>query len=496
MSDNPFPFLNSNSAEVALVEGDDKHTYSEVNDRIKLFSSGILGKRDDLNEERIAFFLPASLDYVTAMHGVWRAGGIAVPLNVASAVSELDHYLTCANVTRLIAGTEYHDSLKELCKSLEIELLSVGDLLAEEPRELPLIDPERRAMMLFTSGTTNKPKGVVSTHKTIYAQIKTLINAWEWSEKDVIPLFLPLHHIHGIINILSCGLWAGATVHLFSKFDIPKISNQITLGTYNVFMAVPTIYVKLIQYFETIGEDEVQKICAGFNAMRLNISGSAACPVKLFEQWKALTGQVLLERYGMTEIGMGISNPYNGERRAGAVGQPLPGVECRLFDESDNPIEEESKSGEIRIKGDNVFLEYWGNEEATQSSFRDGWFCTGDVAVIEDGYFRIMGRSSVDIIKSGGYKLSALEIEGVLLTHESVEEVAVIGVEDDTWGEAVTAFVVVKDGTELSYNSLKIWCSDRMSSYKIPKKLVVVETLPRNAMGKVTKPKLSQLIPS
>ena len=496
MSDNPFPFLNSNSAEVALVEGDDKHTYSEVNDRIKLFSSGILGKRDDLNEERIAFFLPASLDYVTAMHGVWRAGGIAVPLNVASAVSELDHYLTCANVTRLIAGTEYHDSLKELCKSLEIELLSVGDLLAEEPRELPLIDPERRAMMLFTSGTTNKPKGVVSTHKTIYAQIKTLINAWEWSEKDVIPLFLPLHHIHGIINILSCGLWAGATVHLFSKFDIPKISNQITLGTYNVFMAVPTIYVKLIQYFETIGEDEVQKICAGFNAMRLNISGSAACPVKLFEQWKALTGQVLLERYGMTEIGMGISNPYNGERRAGAVGQPLPGVECRLFDESDNPIEEESKSGEIRIKGDNVFLEYWGNEEATQSSFRDGWFCTGDVAVIEDGYFRIMGRSSVDIIKSGGYKLSALEIEGVLLTHESVEEVAVIGVEDDTWGEAVTAFVVVKDGTELSYNSLKIWCGDRMSSYKIPKKLVVVETLPRNAMGKVTKPKLSQLIPN
>ena len=496
MSDNPFPFLNSNSAEVALVEGDDKHTYSEVNDRIKLFSSGILGKKEDLNEERIAFFLPASLDYVTAMHGVWRAGGIAVPLNVASAVSELDHYLTCANVTRLIAGTEYHDSLKELCKSLEIKLLSVGDLLAVEPRELPLIDPERRAMMLFTSGTTNKPKGVVSTHKTIYAQIKTLINAWEWSEKDVIPLFLPLHHIHGIINILSCGLWAGATVHLFSKFDIPKISNQITLGTYNVFMAVPTIYVKLIQYFETIGEDEVQKICAGFNAMRLNISGSAACPVKLFEQWKALTGQVLLERYGMTEIGMGISNPYNGERRAGAVGQPLPGVECRLFDESDNPIEEESKSGEIRIKGDNVFLEYWGNEEATQSSFRDGWFCTGDVAVIEDGYFRIMGRSSVDIIKSGGYKLSALEIEGVLLTHESVEEVAVIGVEDDTWGEAVTAFVVVKDGAELSYNSLKIWCGDRMSSYKIPKKLVVVDTLPRNAMGKVTKPKLSQLIPN
>ena len=259
MSDTLFPFFNSNSDKVALVEGENKHTYSEVNDRINLFSSGILGAKEDLNEERIAFFLPASLDYVTTMHGVWRAGGIAVPLNVASAVSELDHYLTCANVTRLIAGTQYHDSLKELCNSLQIELLSVSDVMAEEPRALPLINPERRAMMLFTSGTTNKPKGVVSTHKTICAQITTLITAWEWSEKDVIPLFLPLHHIHGIINILSCGLWAGATVHLFSKFDIPKISKQITHGTYNVFMAVPTIYVKLIQYFETIEKDEVEK---------------------------------------------------------------------------------------------------------------------------------------------------------------------------------------------------------------------------------------------
>ena len=494
MSDTLFPFFNSNSEKVALVEGENKHTYSEVNDRINLFSSGILGDKEDLNEERIAFFLPASLDYVTAMHGVWRAGGIAVPLNVASAVSELDHYLTCAKVTRLIAGTEYHESLKELCKSLEIELLSVSDVIAKEPRALPLINPERRAMMLFTSGTTNKPKGVVSTHKTICAQITTLITAWEWSESDVIPLFLPLHHIHGIINILSCGLWAGATVHLFSRFDIPEISKQITHGTYNVFMAVPTIYVKLIQYFETIEKDAVEKICAGFSAMRLNISGSAACPVKLFEQWKELTGQILLERYGMTEIGMGISNPYNGERRAGAVGQPLPGVQCQLFDENDNVVERESEPGEIRIKGDNVFLEYWENEEATKSSFKDGWFCTGDVAVVEQGYYRIMGRSSVDIIKSGGYKLSALEIEGVLLTHDSISEVAVIGIEDDIWGEAVTAFVALKEGTALEFDSLKSWCEGRMSSYKIPKHLKLVDALPRNAMGKVTKPSLKELL--
>jgi malonyl-CoA/methylmalonyl-CoA synthetase len=494
MAESPFPYLHNDSERVALVEADNTYTYSEVNSRVNRFATGLLGNKDDLQEERIAFFMPASLDYVTTMHGVWRAGGIAVPLNVASAVSELDHYLSCASVTRMVANAEYQESLRDLCASLNIELMSAEEVLADAAGPLPKLTPERRAMMLFTSGTTNKPKGVVSTHKTIHAQITTLIDAWEWSENDVIPLFLPLHHIHGIINILSCGLWAGATVHLFAKFDIPKISHQIVAGTYNVFMAVPTIYVKLIQYFDSIDPAEVQKICDGFKDMRLNISGSAACPVKLFNQWKGLTGQVLLERYGMTEIGMGISNPYNGERRAGAVGQALPGVDCELFDENDSLITEEAVAGEIRIKGDNVFLEYWDNPTATKESFKDSWFCTGDVAVLEDGYYRIMGRSSVDIIKSGGYKLSALEIEGVLLTHDDIEEVAVIGVEDDTWGEAVTAFVAVKAGASLEYEALKEWCDGRMSSYKIPKSLILIEALPRNAMGKVTKPVLKEML--
>lgn len=494
MAVNSFPQLRNDNDKIALVEGDQRYSYGTVNERIDLFASGLLAGKPDLDEERIAFFIPASLDYVTALHGVWRAGGIAVPLNVASAVAELDHYLSCASVTRMIANPEYHEALGELCASLKIELLSVDQVLAESVGALPEIDETRRAMMLFTSGTTNKPKGVVSTHKTIRAQITTLIDAWEWSSEDVIPLFLPLHHIHGIINILSCGLWAGATVHLYAKFDIPKITEEVTSGTYNVFMAVPTIYVKLIQYFDSIDPATVRKICDGFAEMRLNISGSAACPVKLFKQWQELTGQVLLERYGMTEIGMGISNPYNGERRAGAVGQALPGVEVQLFDEYDSPITEEALAGEIRIKGDNVFLEYWDNPKATAESFKDGWFCTGDVAVLEDGFYRIMGRSSVDIIKSGGYKLSALEIEGVLLTHNDIAEVAVIGVPDDTWGEAVTAFIGLKAGASLEYADLKTWCEGRMSSYKIPKYLKIVDALPRNAMGKVTKPALKELV--
>jgi len=494
MSEELFPHLNGENKKTALVEGTQEYSYAEVDNRINLFATGLLGEKSDLKEERVAFFLPASLDYVTVMHGVWRAGGIAVPLNVASAVAELDHYLTCASVTRLIARSDQHEALGDLCSTLGIELSTVEDLLAESIGELPQIDADRRAMMLFTSGTTNKPKGVVSTHKTIRAQITTLIEAWAWTSDDVIPLFLPLHHIHGIINILSCGLWAGATVYLYAKFDIPKICEQITAGTFNVFMAVPTIYVKLLQYFDTIDPAEAKSICESFGSMRLNISGSAACPVKLFNQWQELTGQVLLERYGMTEIGMGISNPYDGERRAGYVGQPLPGVEAQLFDEQDQPVSKEGTPGEIRIKGDNMFLEYWDNETATRESFKDGWFCTGDVAVVEDGYYRIMGRSSVDIIKSGGYKLSALEIEGVLLTHDAVAEVAVIGVEDDTWGEKVVAVMALKDGEELTYDALKQWCDGKMSAYKIPKEIKIIEALPRNAMGKVTKPSLHSML--
>ena len=493
MTNQAFPHLRNETNKIALVDGEYRYTYAELNQRIQRFASGLLVNLDDLQEERVAFFLPASLDYVTTMHGVWQAGGIAVPLNVASAVAELNHYLSSASVTRLITSAEYRDSLQALCKGLDIELLLADEVLVGEARPLPEIELSRRALMLFTSGTTSKPKGVVSTHKTVQAQITTLVQAWEWTEEDVIPLFLPLHHIHGIINILSCGLWAGATVHLYTKFDVPRITDEIIAGTFNVFMAVPTIYVKLIQYFDSIEQDRVRKICDGFASMRLMISGSAACPVKLFDQWQELTGQVLLERYGMTEIGMGISNPYRGERRAGYVGQPLPGVDVQLFDEDDSPVLEEGLSGEIRVRGDNVFLEYWNNPKATEESFKDGWFCTGDVGVVEDGYYRIMGRSSVDIIKSGGYKLSALEIEGVLLTHESVSEVAVIGIEDDTWGESVMAIIALKEGTSLEYDQLKKWCTGKMSSYKIPKALRIVDALPRNAMGKVTKPDLRSL---
>jgi len=231
----------------------------------------------------------------------------------------------------------------------------------------------------------------------------------------------------------------------------------------------------------------------GFSEMRLMISGSAALPASVHDKWFKLTGQKLLERYGMTEIGMGLSNPYEGERRPGAVGQPLPGVEIRLKSEAGDIVEGEDEAGEIQVRGPGVFLEYWNRPKITAESFDDDWFRTGDVAVRESSYYRIMGRQSVDIIKSGGYKLSALEIEAACLSHPSICEAAVVGIPDDTWGQVVGLAAVLGDGEELSLVSLRDWCQDRISNYRIPSRLVVVEKLPRNAMGKVTKPAVCDL---
>ena len=488
------PLNTTHPGNIALVDGAQTRTYADLDKQIDRFAGGLLAGEADLQEERVAFLMPASFEYVTTLHGIWRAGGIAVPLNTASALPELEHCLSSTGVRRLVTVSDRLDQIKPLCDELTIELLEFSKCLDDGGSALPELTPERRALIVFTSGTTSKPKGVVTTHGTIAAQISTLIDAWEWQSSDVIPLFLPLHHVHGIINVLSCALWSGATVHLMPKLDLQRLCDQVTRGVFTVFMAVPTIYVKLIDYLVDMDAADRSAIASGFADMRLNVSGSAACPVEIFESWQRLTGQVLLERYGMTEIGMALSNPYRGERRAGCVGQPLPGVEVQLFDEQHQAITEPATAGEIRIKGGNVFLEYWNNPKATASSFHDGWFCTGDVAVVEDGYYRIMGRSSIDIIKSGGYKLSALEIEGKLLAHPAIAEVAVLGIEDRTWGEAVAAVVVLRPGAELTGEDLKAWCEGRLSSYKIPKHLVVMESLPRNAMGKVVKPKLKELL--
>jgi len=251
-------------------------------------------------------------------------------------------------------------------------------------------------------------------------------------------------------------------------------------------MAVPTIYFKLIVYWESLPKEKQEALTACMSAFRLMVCGSAALPVTVMEKWKRISGHVLLERYGMTEMAMAISNPYRGERKAGYVGIPLPGVQIKLGNEQHEEVPL-GEPGEILVKGENVFSQYWRRPEATKETFNaDGWFKTGDIAVVEDGYYRIMGRNSVDIIKSGGYKISALEIEEVLRTHDQIIDCAVVGIPDDEWGELIVAAIVTNDPL-IDTQVLNSWLREKIASYKTPRKYLILSELPRNAMGKVTK---------
>jgi malonyl-CoA/methylmalonyl-CoA synthetase len=223
------------------------------------------------------------------------------------------------------------------------------------------------------------------------------------------------------------------------------------------------------------------------------VSGSAALPVPTLERWRTITGQTLLERYGMTEIGMGLSNSFRQERRPGHVGLPLPGVEMRLADEGGATIHEERTPGEIQIKGPSVFLEYWQKPDATANAFTpEGWFRTGDIAELNDGLYRILGRDSVDIIKSGGYKISALEIEAVMLRHPSVAECAVVGIPDPEWGEVISAAIVSPE-SEPDFAAISTWLKGQIPAYRLPRKWLSLDEIPRNTLGKVTKNELKKL---
>jgi malonyl-CoA/methylmalonyl-CoA synthetase len=325
---------------------------------------------------------------------------------------------------------------------------------------------------------------VISSFENLEAQIGMLLSAWEWKDSDHTLCLLPLHHVHGIVNVVCCSLAAGATCQFLTKFSVEAVFQIFMQQQVNVFMAVPTIYFKLIAHWDTLSKAEHHTIKSTLEKFRLMISGSAALPVTVMERWKEISGHVLLERYGMTEIGMAISNPYRGDRLAGHVGLALPGVSVRLASEEDKEVL--SEPGEIQIKGKNVFVGYWQRAEETKKSFTpDGWFKTGDIALCENGYYKILGRNSTDIIKSGGYKISALEIEEVLRTHPEIQDCAVVGIDDEEWGELVVAALVAEPSVDTQ--ALNTWIRGLMAPYKTPKKYIIVDDLPRNAKGKVTK---------
>ncbi len=476
---------------VALVSNSSSYSYEVLLDTSQAVAANLLKGKTDLHEARIAFLVPPSFEYTAVQWGIWAAGGIAVPLCVLHPLPSIQYVLEDTQAEIVIVHADFHKFLMPLEKEIGVKLVALEKVIKTNQCVLPQIDMARRAMILYTSGTTSKPKGVVTTHTNIEAQITTLVNAWEWEKDDYILNILPLHHVHGIINVLSCSLWSGACCEFLPKFDAERVWAILQSGRLSLFMAVPTIYYKLIAFWENATITKQKKMSEATSKFRLMVSGSAALPVPVLEKWREITGQTLLERYGMTEIGMGLSNSYREERRPGYVGLPLPGVEIRLIDSDNRPVGA-NQPGEIQIKGPSVFAEYWQKEEATAKAFtKEGWFKTGDIAQLNNGLYKILGRDSVDIIKSGGYKISALEIEEVLRKFPGVDDCAVVGLANEEWGEVVSACIVAKEN--LDAVEISEWLKNYLPSYKIPRNYIFKSDLPRNVLGKVMKNEVKKL---
>jgi malonyl-CoA/methylmalonyl-CoA synthetase len=444
-------------------------------------AAGLLDGRRSLDGERVALLVSPCWWFVAAFFGVLRAGGCVVVLSPLHPPRETKYFCDDAGVRTVIAS-----ELEPVAfLAPDRRILRVTDLLdrtgtvSAEPLDG---DP---ALQLYTSGTTGKPKGAVITHANLAVQQELLREAWGWRAEDVLLHVLPLHHMHGLAIALLSAIGAGATTRMLPAFAAEAAWDAMARST--VFMAVPTVYAKLLAALDAADGATRARWTAAARGLRLATSGSAALPVTLGDRWRALTGAYPLERFGMTEIGVGTTNPLApDERRPGTVGKPLPTVATRVVDD------------ELWVAGPSVFAGYHGRPLADQEAFtRDEagvrWFKTGDtVSVDADGYVRILGRTSVDILKSGGYKLSALEIEEALREHAAVAEVAVVGIPDATWGDRVVACVVARAGrdAECGEAALRAFARERLAPYKVPKQVVLMTELPRNAVGKVVKPEL------
>ncbi len=465
-------------------------TYSALLARSSTVAAALLGDRDDLRDQRIAFLVAPGVDHIAAQWGIWLAGGVAVPLALSHPQPELERTVADCEPAALVGAGDETARLRDIAGGAGVELLEMRRLSDRATvKPLPPVAADRPALMVYTSGTTGAPKGVVTTHSMVQAQMTSLAQAWGWRPDDRILHVLPLHHVHGMIVAMDTALWAGACCEFSAPFDADVVWQRLSGGDITVFMAVPTIYGRLIGAWERASVEVRARWSRGAAGLRLMTSGSAALPAATMERWQEITGQRLLERYGMTEIGMALSNPLDGERRAGSVGQPLPDVDVHVVDRAGIEVAP-GVSGQIEVRGPQVFGEYWRRPEETMAAFRDGWFMTGDEGQVDEGYFRILGRRSVDIIKTGGYKVSALEIEEALRQHAEIADAAVVGVADEEWGECVCAAVVAVSRDRPSTEVIRSWCKERLAPYKVPCQLHYLDQLPRNAMGKVTKPAL------
>jgi malonyl-CoA/methylmalonyl-CoA synthetase len=420
-----------------------------------------------------------------------RAGLTYVPLNTAYRRNELGYFLGDAEPAIVVCAPQSHDEIRSLGAS-GIQLLTLDEhgegSLEQAAASMPTafttaaVEPAALAAIIYTSGTTGRSKGAMLTHRNLLSNAQTLVEYWGFSARDVLLHALPIFHVHGLFVANHCALLAGGRMLWHRKFDANAVLRDLPRAT--VLMGVPTFYTRLLA--------EPAFGPAACARMRLFISGSAPLLTETFQQFEARVGQRILERYGMSEAGMITSNPLDGERKGATVGLPLPGVSVRIGDDKDRPLPQ-GTTGAIQIRGSNVFCGYWRMPEKTREEFTaDGWFRTGDVGRFDaQGYLSIVGRAK-DLIITGGYNVYPKEIELVLDAIPGVLESAVIGLPHPDFGEAVTAVVVARSGAVLSEAQIIAQVKVLLANYKVPKRVILLPELPRNAMGKVQKNVLRQ----
>ncbi len=439
-------------------------TFGEIEDASNRFAHA-LAKRDLVAGDRLCVYLPNSAEVIALFLACVKLGVIYVPVNILYREREVGHIMSDAQPKAVITAAELP------------ELVRAATASDAQRKPVPPLDGDAPAAIVYTSGTTGASKGAVLTHNNFAVNALNVITCWQISSADRLMLPLPLFHVHGLGNGLHSWLISGCRMRLLERFEHQKATEMLLDFRPTLFFGVPTMYVRLLE----TPTEAAREIGGG---MRLFVSGSAPLAAQVLEDFRALFGHTILERYGMSETLMNLSNPYVGERRPGTVGFPMPGVSVRLVDAEGNPARD-GETGEIHLRGANVFPGYWNRPEATQEAFREGWFRTGDLAIRSpDGYYTLVGRRS-DLIISGGFNIYPREIEEFLTEQPEIAEAAVVGVPDRIRGEMPVAYVVER--SPINSRDLKDRCRAALASYKVPRSFIPVEKLPRNAMGKVQK---------
>jgi malonyl-CoA/methylmalonyl-CoA synthetase len=457
---------------VALEFQDRTYTFGAMDARSNRLAQ-LLARRGLKQGDRLCVYLANSVEMIDLYLACAKLGVIFVPINILYRDREMAHILNDAEPVALVSDATFSSAAPVWNPAqLSEEAQALPD---ERPRVA--IDGDAPAGIIYTSGTTGTSKGAVLTHNNFAANAVNLVACWQISSADRFLLALPLFHVHGLGNGLHSWLLSGCRMRLLERFERQTAAEAFLDFRPTLFFGVPTIYVRLLDFPE-----EQARAIGQF--MRLFVSGSAPLPAQVLEEFRAKFGHTILERYGMSETIMNISNPYQGERRPGSVGLPLPGVSVRLLNEEGHPAAD-GQTGELFLKGPNIFAGYWRRPEATAAAFRDGYFRTGDLAVREpDGYYTLCGRRS-DLIISGGFNIYPREIEEFLQEQVEVAEAAVVGVPDRVRGEAPVAYVVMTCAMEPQ--ALEQRCREKLASFKVPREFIAVERLPRNAMGKIQK---------